>query len=102
MPTIGYEELLGFVPDTPAMLALSPPKQKKPARWQGRLEVTRRQYSLWIGAIFIGEITFDRLREKWAAELSTQKYLKLVGRYNTEIEAHDALLDAAVAALVNN
>lgn len=70
-------------------------------RWSGHVAITRKQYSLWIGSLFIGEVTFDRTREKWCAELSTQKYLKLIGRYNTEIEAHDALLDAAVDALLN-
>jgi len=71
------------------------------ARWTGHIEITRKQYSLWIGKIFIGEVTYDRTREKWCAMLSTQKYLTLLGRYTTEIEAHDALLDAAVDALLD-
>lgn len=72
-------------------------------RWRGEVSITRRQYSLWIGHIFIGEVVFDRAykdEKPWRVELSTQKYLKTMGRYKTEIEAHDALLDAAVDALL--
>ena len=69
--------------------------------WRGSVEVRRQTYSLWGGSIFLGEIWFDRRQEDlpWCAELSTQKYLKRVGRYKTETEAHSALLDAAIDAL---
>ena len=67
--------------------------------WRGRIEITRKQYSLWIGAIFLGEVTYDSQKKNWRAEISTQKYLKTIGRYMTETEAHGALLDAAVDAL---
>jgi len=70
--------------------------------WRGQIAVHRRQYSLWIGALFIGEVVYDnqhRATTPWRAELSTQKYLQTVGRYSTETEAQSALLDAAVEAL---
>jgi len=70
--------------------------------WQGHIEVKRIQRSLWIGSIFLGEIVYDsnfKETTPWRAELSTQKYLGTVGRYATELEAHSALLDAAVDAL---
>ena len=67
--------------------------------WRGQIEITRKQYSLWIGGIFLGEVTYDSQKKKWRAELSTQKYLKTIGRYTTETEAHGALLDAAADAL---
>ncbi len=70
--------------------------------WRGSIAITRKQYSLWIGGIFLGEVRYDSMRKDttpWSAELSTQKYLKTVGRYKTETEAHGALLDAAVDAL---
>ena len=47
----------------------------------------------------LGEVTYDSQKKNWRAELSTQKYLKTIGRYMTETEAHGALLDAAVDAL---
>lgn len=71
--------------------------------WQGRIEIKRIQRSLWIGDLFIGEIVYDnRLKDTtpWRAELSTQKYLKTIGRYSSEAEAHGALLDAAVEAIM--
>ena len=69
--------------------------------WRGNIEVTREERSLWAGGIFLGEIWFDKRHEEkpWCAELSTQKYLRRIGRYKTETEAHSALLDAAVDAL---
>ena len=71
--------------------------------WHGNITIKRIQRSLWIGDLFIGEIVYDSRHKEttpWRAELSTQKYLKTVGRYKTEAEAHAALLDAAVDALV--
>ena len=67
--------------------------------WRGQIEITRKQYSLWIGGIFLGEVTYDNQMREWRAELAAQKYLKTIGRYMTETEAHGALLDAAVVAL---
>ena len=67
--------------------------------WRRQSELTRKQYSLWIGGIFLGEVTYDSQKKEWRAELSTQKYLKTIGRYMTETEAHGALLDAVVDAL---
>ena len=68
--------------------------------WRGQIEITRKQYSLWIGGIFLGEVTYDNQKREWRAELAAQKYLKTIGRYMTETEAHGALLDAAVDALL--
>lgn len=70
--------------------------------WIGSIQVKRIQRSLWIGNIFLGEIAYDQRHRDttpWRAELSTQKYLRTVGRYKTETEAHAALLDAAVEEL---
>lgn len=109
-----YEEYCAFTPNFPAMLTVAETMkecEEETWLWRGEIVVTRRQYSLWIGSLFIGEIVYDNPKHSslmiqseflrlnpWRAELSTQKYLKTIGRYKTDTEAHNALLDAAVDA----
>ena len=97
------EEQVAFLPECPPMreVGYSELFDADIYLWRGNIEIRRKQYSLWMGGIFLGEIWFDKRNEEkpWRAELSTQKYLKTVGRYKTETEAHGALLDAAVDAL---
>lgn len=109
-----YEEYCAFMPNFPAMLTVAETMkefEEETWLWRGQITVIRRQYSLWIGSLFIGEIVFDNAKHAsntitahswkeypWRVELSTQKYLKTIGRYKTDTEAHNALLDAAVDA----
>lgn len=94
------EVIWASLPDWPLMLG-SKGLLPDEGLWIGDVLLSRHQYSLWAGKIFLGEISYDaqhKLTAPWRAELSTQKYLGTVGRYSTEQAAWDALVSAALEA----